>query len=193
MTFVAAKTVLSVDQVNALKHKNFLPTNDPDANKRRSRTAWATRRFNKAVSPMSIPRIQAIPQSKLPFGEEVKPSFRTKTAATRLTPDELAEIETAAEGAGQVVSEWLRETALRAARQRPADPAELVLAEVWALRYALLNLFHAAAQAVSEGRQLVPDSILKIRDQADARKLQQARKLLEDFSASEGKERGRMP
>ena len=90
---------------------------------------------------MSIPRIQAIPQSKLPFGEEMKHGFRTKTAATRLTPDELAEIETAAEGAGQAVSEWLRETALRAARERPADPAELVLAEVWALRYALLNLF----------------------------------------------------
>jgi hypothetical protein len=29
MTFVVAKMVLSVDQVNALKHKNFLPTNDP--------------------------------------------------------------------------------------------------------------------------------------------------------------------
>ncbi len=193
MTFVAAKTVLSVDQVNALKHKNFLPTNDPDGNKRRKPTAGATRRFNKAVSPMSIPRIQAIPQSNLPFGEDVKPSFRTKTAATRLTPDELTEIETVAEGAGQVVSEWLRETALRAARRRPADPAELVLAEVWALRYALLNLFHAAAQAAAEGRQLLPDSILKIRDQADARKLQQAHKLLEDFSASEGKGRGHMP
>jgi hypothetical protein len=52
------RRVLSVDQVNALKYKNFLPTNDPDANKRRSRTAWATNRFNKAVIPMSIPRIQ---------------------------------------------------------------------------------------------------------------------------------------
>src|ERR1700676_1907298 len=148
---------------------------------------------NKAVFPMSSPRIQANPQSSLPFGEEAKPRFRTKTVATRLTPGELAEIETAAEGAGQAVSEWLRETALRAARQGTADPAELVLAEVWALRYALLNLFHAAAQAASEGRQLLPDSILKIRDQADARKLQQARKLLEDFSAYEAKERGHMP
>jgi hypothetical protein len=142
---------------------------------------------------MSIPRIQAIPQSNLPFGEEVKPSFRTKTAATRLTPDELAEIEAAAEGAGQVLSEWLRETALCAARQRPADPAELVLAEVWAVRYTLLNLFHAVAEAASEGRQLVPDSVLKIRDQADARKLQQAHKLLEEFFAREGKEGARMP
>ena len=144
---------------------------------------------NKAVSPMNIRRIQATPLSSLPFGEEAKPGFRTKTAATRLTPNELSEIETAAERAGQALSEWLRGTALCAARQRPADPAELVLAEVWAVRYVLLNLFHAAAQAASEGRQLLPDSILKIRDQADERKIQQARKLLADFFAPEGEEK----
>ena len=148
---------------------------------------------DKAVSQMSIPRIRSTPQSSLPFGEEAKPGFRTKTAATRLTPEELGEIEAAAESAGQALSEWLRETALCAARQRPADPAELVLAEVWAVRYALLNLFHAAAQAASEGRQLLPDSILKIRDQADSRKLQQARKLLEDFFVTEGKKRSHRP
>jgi hypothetical protein len=142
---------------------------------------------------MSSPRIQANPQSSLPFGEEAKPGFRTKTAATRLTPEELAEIEAAAEGAGQVLSEWLRETALRAARQRSADPSELVLAELWAVRYALLNLFHAAAEAAADNRQLLPDSVLKIRDQADARKLQQGRKLLDDFFAREGNERARMP
>ncbi len=142
---------------------------------------------------MSIPHIQATPQSSLPFGEEAKTGFRTKTAATRLTPEELGELEAAAESAGQALSEWLRGTALRAARQRPVDPAQLVLAEVWAVRYALLNLFHAASQAASEGRQLSPDSVLTIRDQADARKLQQARKLLDDFFAREGKERARMP
>jgi len=142
---------------------------------------------------MSSPRIQANPQSSLPFGEEAKPGFRTKTAATRLTPEELAEIEAAAEGAGQVLSEWLRETALRAARQRSADPSELVLAELWAVRYALLNLFHAAAEAAADNRQLLPDSVLKIRDQADARKLQQGRKLLDDFFAREDNERARMP
>ncbi len=148
---------------------------------------------NKAVSPRSIRPFQTAPQSSLPFGEEAKPGFRTKTAATRLTPEELSEIETAAEGAGQALSEWLRSTALHAARQRPSDPAELVLAEVWALRYALLNLFHAGAEAASEGRQMLPDSILKIRDEADARKLQQARKLLDDFLAPQGMKRGRKP
>ena len=81
--------------------------------------------------------------------------------------------------------------ALGAARQRPADPAELLLAEVWAVRYVLLSLFHAGAQATSEGKVLLPDSILKIRDQADTRKLQQARKLLAEFLASEPKGGGR--
>jgi hypothetical protein len=142
---------------------------------------------------VSSPRVQTNPQSSLPFGEETKPRFRTKTVATRLTPAELTEIEAAAEGAGQALSEWLRETALRGARERPADPAELVLAELWAVRYTLLNLFHAAAEAAAEGRQLLPDSVLKIRDQADARKLHQARKLLEEFCAREAKQTGGMP
>jgi hypothetical protein len=142
---------------------------------------------------MSSTRVRPNPQSSLPFGEERKPGFRTKTAATRLTPEELGELEAAAQSAGQVLSEWLRGTALCAARRRPADPVELVLAEVWAVRYALLNLFHAAAEAAADNRQLLPDSVLKIRDQADARKLQQARKLLEEFFARGGKERARMP
>jgi hypothetical protein len=142
---------------------------------------------------MSSSRVHSNPQSSLTFGDEAKPGFRTKTAATRLTPEELGELEAAAESAGQGLSAWLRGTALCAARQRPADPVELVLSEVWAVRYTLLNLFHAAAEAAAEGRQLLPDSVLKIRDQADARKLHQARKLLEEFFAREGKERARMP
>jgi uncharacterized protein (DUF1778 family) len=88
---------------------------------------------------------------------ESKPGFRTKTISMRLTPDELAEVESAAERAGKQPSEWLRETALSAARKRPADPLELLLAEVWAMRFALLNLFHAGAQATVEGRPLLPD------------------------------------
>lgn len=123
-------------------------------------------------------------RSEAPFRDVPRPGFCTKTIATRLTPGELAEVEAAAETANQSLAEWLRETALRAARQRPADPVELVLAEVWALRYTLLNLFHSNAKAASEGTQLLPDSIVKIRDQADAVKLQKAHKILADFLAS---------
>ena len=62
---------------------------------------------------MSSPRVQANPQSSLPFGEEAKP--RLPHQDCRLTPEELVEIESAAEDAGKALSEWLRETALRSA------------------------------------------------------------------------------
>jgi hypothetical protein len=132
---------------------------------------------------MSTPELPFPIRSEAPRRDENRPGFRTKTIATRLTPGELAEVEATAESAGQSLAEWLRETALRAARQRPADPIELLLAEVWALRYTLLNLFHSNAKAASEGTQLLPDSIVKIRDQADAAKLQKAHKILADFLA----------
>jgi hypothetical protein len=106
-----------------------------------------------------------------------------KTVATRLSPEELQEVENAAEREGKSLAEWLRELALRSARERPADPIELLLAELMATRCALLNLFHANALAGAEGKQLLPDSVLEIRDQADAQKRQKARKLLEDFFA----------
>ena len=132
---------------------------------------------------MSTPELPFPIRNETPLRTETRPSFRTKTIATRLTPGELTEVEAASETAGQSLAEWLRETALRAARERPADPIELLLAEVWALRYTLLNLFHSNAKEASEGKQLLPDSIVKIRDQADAMKLQKAHKILADFLA----------
>ena len=77
---------------------------------------------------------------------------------------------------------------MKAARQRPADPMELLLAEQSATRYMLLNLFHATAQANAEGKHLLAESVLKIRDQANARKLADARKMLESFHAQSAQE-----
>ena len=88
---------------------------------------------------MSTPRIPAPLQSPASPKDEARPVLRAKTIATRVTPEELAEVETAAESAGKTVAEWLRELALKAARQRPADPTELLLAEVSALRYMPLS------------------------------------------------------
>jgi len=119
---------------------------------------------------------------------EDKPGFRTKTVATRITPEELREVESAAEREGKTLAEWLRDLALKAARQRPADPMELLLSEQSATRYMLLNLFHATAQANAEGKHLLAESVLKIRDQADARKLAGARKLIESFHAQDAQE-----
>jgi uncharacterized protein (DUF1778 family) len=117
---------------------------------------------------------------------EARSALRTKTVATRLTPEELAEVEEAAERDGKTLAEWVREQALKSARQIPADPMELMLSEVAALRYMLLTLFHSTAQARREGVELLPETVLQIRDSADRRKLQTARKMLDDFVSQNG-------
>jgi hypothetical protein len=130
-------------------------------------------------------------QAKKPSSsDESKPGFRTKTISMRLTPDELADVESAAQRAGKQTSEWLRETALTAAREQPSDPIELLLAEVWAVRNVLLSLFHAGAQATAEGKPLLAESVLKIRDRADRKKLEQARQMLADFLGQRSEEGG---
>jgi len=121
--------------------------------------------------------------NKSSSSDESKAGFRTKTVSTRLTPDELTQVESAAEQSGKPLSEWLRETVLTATKQRVADPIELLLGEVWAVRYALLCLFHAGAQATAEGKPLLPESVLKIRDKTDREKVEQARRMLTDFLA----------
>ncbi len=120
-------------------------------------------------------------RNKRSSSDESKPGIRTKTISTRLTPHELAEVESGAERVGKPLSEWLREMALSAARERSSDPIELLLAEIWAVRFALLSLFHAGAQATTEGRPLLPESVLKIRDRSDAKKFEQARQILGNF------------
>jgi len=139
---------------------------------------------------MTTPRIPAPAHPSSPPDDEVRPGLRAKTVATRLTPEELREVEAAAGRDGKSLAEWLRELALKKARQRPADPMELLLSEASATRYMLLNLFHATAQANAEGKHLLPESVLKIRDQADVRKLESARKLMADFLAQGGQDGG---
>jgi hypothetical protein len=117
--------------------------------------------------------------------------LRAKTVATRLSIEELEEVESAAKRDGKTLAEWLRSTVLREARQRPADPVELILAELSATRSMLLNCFLLTAQAGAEGRQLLPETVLKIRDKADALKLQIARKMLQDFFSQEGQNGGK--
>ena len=122
---------------------------------------------------------------------EARTVLRAKTVATRLSIEELEEVESAAKRDGKTLAEWLRATVLREARQRPADPVELILAELSATRSMLLNCFLLTAQAGAEGKQLLPETVLKIRDKADALKLQIARKMLQDFFSQEGQNGGK--
>ena len=134
--------------------------------------------------------VHTVQANNLSRAAESKPGFRTKTISTRLPLDELTEVEAAAERVCQPLSKWLRETALRAARERPADPMELLLAEIWAVRHVVLGLFQAGIEATVEGKPMLPESIPKIRDRADSRKFEEARRMRANFVAQRAEHRG---
>jgi hypothetical protein len=118
-----------------------------------------------------------------------KPGFRTKSLGTRLTPEELREVETAAERDGKKPAEWVREAVLRAARPSPEVPTELLLEELAALRYIVLNVFEATAQASEKGQPLATGSVARISEAADNRKRAKAQKLLAEFRSGGGEGR----
>src|ERR1035441_7461520 len=174
--------------VNMLIQKVFTRERDSSC---LTRCCDGTRVSPKAGFPMSSTRTgQNIDSQPLP-NAEARTILRAKTVATRLSIEELEEVESAAKRDGKTLAEWLRATVLREARQRPADPVELILAELSATRSMLLNCFLLTAQAGAEGKQLLPETVLKIRDKADALKPQIARKMLQEFWAQDGQNGGK--
>jgi hypothetical protein len=90
---------------------------------------------------------------------------RDKSAGTRLSVEELEEVESAAKRSGKSLAEWFRDTVLREARQRPDGPFEQILAEISASR----ALSGQIAQQVSQTAQEVPQLVRQSADQALAR------------------------
>ncbi len=138
---------------------------------------------------MSTPRTSTASSSRMVSNPEAPNLPRAKTVATRLSSEELEEVEAAAKRTGKQLAAWLRDVALEAVRPT-LDTSELLLAEVAATRFMLLNLFHASATATQDGAHLTPETVLKIRETADSRKQQTARKLLQEFIGIEGKTGG---
>lgn len=111
------------------------------------------------------------PDSVLADRMRERASFRTRTASTKLTEDEFAELETCARASGKNLSEWCREILLDRARMPAGSSSDpLVIAEVIGLRMILINLFASLAQ----GEGLTWDKVETIVQRADAAKHQQA-------------------
>ena len=89
---------------------------------------------------------------------------RPKSAGTRLSVEELEEVESAAKRDGKSLAEWFRDTVLREARQRSAS-VDLVLAELSASR----AIPDQIAQQVSRTTQEVSRLVSQSADQALAR------------------------
>lgn len=68
--------------------------------------------FYEAALPMTTPRTPAPAPPSAPLDDEVRPGLRAKTVATRLTTEEVLEVEAAAARDGKSLAEWLRRAGL---------------------------------------------------------------------------------
>lgn len=110
------------------------------------------------------------------------PVFRTRTLSTKVSDEEYAQLQGLA--GDQTLSEWMRDVLLSHGQGALAGASpgavagagtRVVLAEVLALRTALLNLFYALAR----GERITPDGVQGIIDRADGDKLARAAEKLE--------------
>ncbi len=96
---------------------------------------------------------------------------RNQSLNTKLTPTELAAVETAAAAHGCALGEWVRDVILREVRGGPAnDPS---LAEILGVRLLLVNVLRPLAA----GQTLAPEAFDKLLDEISDAKHQLAGKL----------------
>ncbi len=107
----------------------------------------------------------------------VKPNLRTKSIGTKVSEEEYARLEQAAQKASKTLGEWCREVMLGSANGQPTNGsrgeagAEAVMAEVVALRAILLNVLFKQ----SNGQRLTAEEMQSLIDRADSEKFRKAR------------------
>jgi hypothetical protein len=116
----------------------------------------------------------------------VKPNLRTKSIGTKVSEEEFARLEQAAQRASKTLGEWCREVMLASTNGQPeklngiGGEAHAVMAEVVALRAILLNVLFKQAK----GEPLTAEEMQRLIDRADSDKLKKARERLDQASAS---------
>jgi predicted DNA-binding protein len=81
----------------------------------------------------------------------LKPPLRTKSIGCKVSEEEYARLETAAQASGQTLGEWCREAILR--EMRGAEMHDPALAEIVGVRLLLVNVLRpvAASERLSPG------------------------------------------
>ena len=115
----------------------------------------------------------------------VKPNLRTKSIGTKVSEEEFARLEQAAQKASKTLGEWCREVMLGSANGQPANGAgengaEALMAEVVALRAILLNVLFKQAN----GERLTSEEMQRLIERADSDKFKKARERLEQTAHS---------
>ena len=118
----------------------------------------------------------------------VKPSLRTKSIGTKVTDEEYAELERAAQTSGKTLGEWCREVILanvngHATKEQPphgGSESQALMAELVALRTILLNVLYKQAN----GESLTAEEMQRLIERADVDKLKKAAERLRQGSKS---------
>jgi len=117
----------------------------------------------------------------------VKPSLRTKSIGTKVTEQEYADLERAAQTGGKTLGEWCREVILasmngHASKGQPStgEEAQALMAELVALRTILLNVLFKQAN----GESLTAEQMQRLIERADADKVKKAMERLRQRSKS---------
>ncbi len=107
----------------------------------------------------------------------VKPPLRTKSIGFKVSEEEYAQLETAAQASRQTLGEWCREMVLRGGASNAAvhDPA---LAEIIGVRLLLVNVLGP----VAAGEKVTPEKFNQLLDQISGAKHQLAAKLQQQAS-----------
>jgi hypothetical protein len=111
--------------------------------------------------------------------------FRTVTASTKVTDQELAQLEGAAAARGVRLGEWIRNVLLRAVRS-PSGIADVypVMTEVVALQMFLTNVF----SFVACGERMSADRYQELMRNVKANKHRTARDLVAQYAAEREEE-----
>ena len=116
----------------------------------------------------------------------VKPNLRTKSIGAKVSEEEFARLEQAAQKASKTLGEWCRDVMLASSNGQPAHGnggnggSEALMAEVVALRTILLNVLFKQAN----GEKLTTEEMQRLIDRADSDKFKKARERLDQTAHS---------
>lgn len=116
----------------------------------------------------------------------VKANLRTKSIGTKVSEEEFARLEQAAQKASKTLGEWCREVMLGSTNGQTANgnagnaDFEALMAEVVALRAILLNVLFKQANH----ERLTSEEMQRLIDRADSNKFRKARERLEHTAHS---------
>jgi hypothetical protein len=119
----------------------------------------------------------------LDINQQTGREFRTVTASTKVTDQELAQLEKAAAARGVRLGEWIREVLLNEARSSTGRGVEPLMVEIMAVQLFLTR----ALSSIACGDRMTPEQYQELMRNVRAHKYRAAREVVAQH-ANENKE-----